>query len=476
MNTLRHASPLHAALRLALAALSLCAAANAGAVVTVGPNGMFATLQEGVDFAITHGDDDVRAENCVALCMWLQSVDFETTATLRLSGGWNSDFTSQIPGFTTHLIGSGEDVPIIRAIARGSAIVSVSRFALDGSGNAGSGSSGFFTRGFIGAAAEDAMLLVFDNFIYDNVVHTASGVQPQGGAGIALQADANGIIAAAGNAIENNQLLGTDASPSFGAGAFVTTLGGGHVDFTLNTLSGNVTSNPNGGTCRGGGAWAAAADASTMQLRANVYAENEQLFCTNGATGDAVEIATSGTAMLDVLDETWTNNRVDNNPGVYEVFMQADGTSRISARNGLVTHGTWGGLFASSLASARIDIVNYTIADNPVLGIRGIGVGTHLSNSLLWNNGGSLPDLEDGATTAFSLFAVDPSFVDAANGNYRLAPGSAAIDAGSNNPPGGLPDHDLDGHPRPVGASADIGAYEYQGDANDRIFADDFDT
>lgn len=61
-----------------------------------------------------------------------------------------------------------------------------------------------------------------------------------------------------------------------------------------------------------------------------------------------------------------------------------------------------------------------------------------------------------GATTATNLF-TDPSFVNAASGNFRLRTGSAAIDTGTNV---GVT-VDADGRARPVNAVYDIGAYEY---------------
>jgi hypothetical protein len=51
-----------------------------------------------------------------------------------------------------------------------------------------------------------------------------------------------------------------------------------------------------------------------------------------------------------------------------------------------------------------------------------------------------------------------PIFVDAANGDYRQAPGSPTIDAGSTDQIGAL---DFAGNPRTLGAAPDIGAFEF---------------
>ncbi|MET0232649.1 MAG: choice-of-anchor Q domain-containing protein [Rhodanobacteraceae bacterium] len=95
----------------------------------------------------------------------------------------------------------------------------------------------------------------------------------------------------------------------------------------------------------------------------------------------------------------------------------------------------------------------------------------------------NVTDLVDNALVAVAgaprsetgTFDGDPHFVDAVNGDYRLAPGSLLIDAGTDTPAGGLAEFDLDGALRVQGAHVDIGAFE-SAPATEDIFADGFDA
>jgi hypothetical protein len=139
----------------------------------------------------------------------------------------------------------------------------------------------------------------------------------------------------------------------------------------------------------------------------------------------------------------------------------------------------------------RIVLTDSTIAANPVgIGTAAITLQTFsgvsgldfvVMNDIAWHNGtpGAYLDIDVSnapqppaitytlagaikgpiAPTTTNLDA-DPRFLSPNGGNFRLGPDSPALDAGSAEQPGALPDVDLDGRPRVAGSAIDLGAYE----------------
>jgi parallel beta-helix repeat protein len=87
-------------------------------------------------------------------------------------------------------------------------------------------------------------------------------------------------------------------------------------------------------------------------------------------------------------------------------------------------------------------------------------IGT-ASNAIVVHGGATDIRNNIGPTSAGNLSFSAALFVNAAEGDYHLVAGSAAIDAGQNI--GGMVPDDRDGNPRSAGARPDAGAYEFVG-------------
>jgi len=102
-------------------------------------------------------------------------------------------------------------------------------------------------------------------------------------------------------------------------------------------------------------------------------------------------------------------------------------------------------------------IYNNTFFGNQ-MGILFTGCGATVRNNLFWNTGDAMPD-PGSNTLSNNLIGIDPLFVNAGAGDFRLQSGSSAINAGQ---AVSEVTTDFDGNSRPQGPGYDIGAYEYR--------------
>ncbi|MEM9597682.1 MAG: hypothetical protein AAGD06_25675 [Acidobacteriota bacterium] len=173
-------------------------------------------------------------------------------------------------------------------------------------------------------------------------------------------------------------------------------------------------------------------------------------------------------------------------PGALQATVIADGVgSRATVRNSLVADAPGIGMRLSALDDGIAELVNATFTgnDSTVIFVAGedpVAAPSRVQNSIFFGNDDDALDLMGMAILAeANLVGVDPLFMDAGAGDYRLLPGSPAIDGGFFASGQFLGPLDLGGRPRIAPGTAggtpvpDIGAHEFQVDL---LFDDGFES
>lgn len=284
-----------------------------------------------------------------------------------------------------------------------------------------------------------------------------------------------GAITIARCRFERNALTGLVAANGAGAVGIVAA---GALSFLQNALSDNGGTS-HSGSAFGGGAYLLSTTSGPLVVDGNRFTGNlvqgDDALGVRGG-GASVESEQQGKIVL-------TNNVVSDNAALSELGFA-----------------TAGGVFASAFFEGDIDVThntffrNETTGDGGALVVAGLSVINVFSNVLFENGAtdGSAPDVLaidsrggslgsivrlvrnrfdsavsacEGSTvctprvTREANLASDPRFVDAPGGDFRLASGSPAIDAGTPDAPS-LPPTDGAGHARVIGAAPDLGAIE----------------
>ena len=181
--------------------------------------------------------------------------------------------------------------------------------------------------------------------------------------------------------------------------------------------------------------------------------------------GGAVTLEKGDDALLDRC--TIVSNRIDNGWGAVMgdsyaygggVYLEV-GTVRNSLVVGNESHSYGGGIAVKGTGR----VLNCTV----------VGNAARLASGGIWQDGGTVTNCLCLGNVAHGVVDVadDPGFVDAANGDYRLNPASAAVDAADG---ADLGDLDRAGRPRVSGAKADKGCYEYERETSPKDFGISF--
>lgn len=352
--------------------------------------------------------------------------------------------------------------------ARGGALLAedsdltLRRVTIAGSAAANGGALSFVTF-------EDHRLELEATTFADN---RATGDQAFGGAvEVQLQGAGSVRIRAAGffgNRIES-------ASGSFaraGGGLSIQSFDGGAVELRQLRFAGNVINAPS--FARGAGAALRVTSTAPFELEDALFEGNRH----------AVEAATNGPSglnlVLDVPAATVRRLRLLGNlggPGRDQAVIQASNGTQVVVSDLLAGNGDGSGLLlAVSGAATSLLAGNLTVAGHPESGLRlsEPSGALRVENSILFGNAstsGTNVQVSSGTpeVSAESLVGVDPDFLDAAAGDFRLGPDSLALEAGEELF-GSVGPFDAGHGPRLLGAGLDLGALE-----RDAVFADGFE-
>ncbi|MFN7941451.1 MAG: hypothetical protein U0X73_07610 [Thermoanaerobaculia bacterium] len=451
---------------LALAALpGLTPAGALAAILTVGAGGAFATLQAALTQAqSTAAADEIRVRDG-SYPENLTVGSLTAGNDLDISGGWAAGFTvrNPTPGLTEVNAGGVGRALLFSGVTNTTVAVRGLAFRLGTGGPYGGG---------VNLTEAGASNVLFERCLFENNGPTSNdSVSGAAGGGLYVSASGSARFLLVDSIFNLNTAVMNSPNTGAARGAGVAILAAGSatailrgVQFLENTLSGGAVNT-------GAGLHVEASSSATVRVEDTLFFGNHG---NDGTDGAALTLVAMESSSIDArrlgMDENGIEADGSNQAGLWTF----DGAS-LRLSDSLLTDSDQG-IFASARAAAgSLRLVNLTVTGHSGLGIE---LGTlsggiaSISNSISFDNAGGDTSFSGGGLTLQSnLFAVDPVFVDPAAGDYSLAAGSPAHDAGTATPEGGLSPYDFAHAPRVAGPLPDQGALE-----RDAIFGDGFES
>ncbi|RLA03579.1 MAG: hypothetical protein DRQ54_10585 [Gammaproteobacteria bacterium] len=224
------------------------------------------------------------------------------------------------------------------------------------------------------------------------------------------------------------------------------------------------------------------ADTGIAEVSANVFMENRSGWLGGGAWIESPTATISGNQWLDnvaegasggalwwkgetltVVNNAATGNQAGNDGGGFAITPSVSLTMVNNTLSENSASGNGGGAaFRVEGVTELLQVYNNIIWGNAASG-DGDDVylaGTGSSKQFRYNNAHGMYGVWDSAANNMDLA---PMFYDPLNDDYHLRYNSPCLDAGDNAAPG-IPLTDMDGNPRILDGTVDLGAYEFNND------------
>jgi hypothetical protein len=448
------------------AAVAWCWPVASAAVLTVGDHGTYATIQDAVDVALGAGTTEIRVEQGT----YVENIQISSSYVsddIELTGGWDAAFASRsIDASLTVIDGSAVATSVIAISMAGGALL-VDGFTI---------TNGFSTQGGGMQVRPNgaSWITVSNNRITGN---TASSTVPTGGGVLFRQLAGNDArFTLSGNVISGNTSVNTGGGGAVGGGVSLCAEVGSAIEALENRITDNTCLAP-AGTVYGCGAYLWIDSGEPSKFSDNVVKGNRSTTVAGSevfGTGTDVSFGVTGDGALSMRRNLWIDNKDTSNPSGIHVSVNLHSDHSVTISDSVIAGGPNDGLSVHQTAGNSARLTNLTVYHHPRYGVIASAAsasGVSMYNTIV-NRSLVATSFVGGVDTGGNLLGTDPLFVDPDRWDLRLRTGSPALDAGVNSPPGGLGPCDLDGNPRIIDGTVDIGAYE--GVAT--LFEDGFET
>lgn len=437
--------------------------ANATAF-TVGPGADYAAIGPAINAALqTAGQHEIRIAQGEFTAS--SNITLPTGFSLRISGGWNSGFTSQVSNPGLSIWRADPSQPVITCVISGDGVLELANLRITG----GDVSNDNAPAGGISASlSQEGQLRLSGLSIDQNLGRSTAGLFVQ--ATDASHLDVSGVsLRANRSTATSTQVSGIGGRLSLSANASAAI---SNTDISANQDAAGAS------TTFGAGLDVTALQSAQLSMNNIRIVDHTLNASTSGGSG--LYLSAGGNSVISLARLQLQNNRALSATQGFrdQASMVVSENATFALSDSLITNGSGRGMTLSANTTGLSKIVNATIAANASAGLvfeSNFGSGNHLlMNSILHGNGfGSNLSVAVTRlnTIGGDLGAANPQFVSATD--FRLQAQSAAINAGVNSTAlATVSALDLVGNPRIAAGVVDIGAYEFQ---NDVFFSNGFE-